>query len=222
MTSEEQVSKVIEETIIAPAKSGSETRWLLFIITTLLVICAATIFMRTGGTKKNELEAYQINAFSEFSAPEMGVFNNLLTAALEIDSTHSHEDGYWMTVNELAAYLVPPFVKDAAWNKQGKIFWEQKLIKAEGHPIALYKGVPTNDDVGGTFLLLMLHKHLKKRGNTSTTAAHIPFEIWFHKTITQKFPDIITDQALIRAGWKEVVALTGEEEVTRTKGKSIK
>ncbi len=123
--------------------------------------------------------------------------------------------------SELEEYLIPPFVKDAAWGKQGKIAWEMKIIPADDRHIAMYKGIPGNDDVGGAFLLLMLHEHKKRQGNVSTGSTHMPFEIWFHTTADQKFPDVITDQALISAGWREIVALTGEDEVSRIKGKTI-
>ncbi len=50
---------------------------------------------------------------------------------------------------------------------------------------------------------------------------HAPYEIWINDKKNQGFPNIITDQALIAAGWKEIVALTGEDEMKRMKGTTI-
>ncbi len=221
MAAHDHVSAFAKETIVLPAKSGSETRWLLLITALIVTLCATAIYFRTGSNMEKTTETWQINAFSELNRQEIGVFNSLLTAALEIGATHDLDDGYWLNISELEEFLVPPFVKDAAWSKQGKIEWDLRIIPSENRHIAMYKGIPANDDVGGAFLLLMLHEHKKKQGNVPAGPTHAPFEIWFHEKAQQKFPDVITDQALISAGWREVVALTGEDEVTRMKGKTI-
>ncbi len=208
------------ETIVTPAKGGTETRWLLIIACCILIVCAIAIFARTGSVDQITMESWQINAFKDLNAKEIGIFNSLLTASIEIEETHDFE-GSWLEVNELAGMYIPPFVKDSAWEKQGKITWEKKILDADQRHIAMYRGIPSTPDIRGAFLLLMLHDHQKKQGNAAKVASHAPFEIWFHKNTRQKFPEIITDQALISAGWNEIVALTGEDEVNRMKGKTI-
>ncbi len=209
------------DTIITPAKGGTETRWLLIVAMCILIVCAIAISARTRDSKETELKSWQINAFEDLNAKEIGVFNSLLTASIEIEQTHDFEDGYWLEVNELEGLYVPPFVKDSAWKKQGQITWEKKILNAGKQHIAMYKGIPSNNDVRGTFLLLMLHDHRKKQGSASKNVPHAPFEIWFHKNTPQKFPETITDQALISSGWNQIIALTGEDEANRMKGKKI-
>lgn len=207
--------------IVCPAKSSTETRWLLGITLFTLVICATAISMPHSGSKTKQVEAWQLNAFAELNGNEIGVFNGLQTAALEIAETHELEDDHWMDVAELEKLYIPPFVKDAAWHKQGEILWSMKKLNSDKRHIALYKGTPAKDIVRGDILLLMLHDHQKKQGNAASGPTHAPFEIWFHDKTNQKYPEIITDQALISSGWREAVALTGEDEVTRMKGTSI-
>lgn len=221
MPSKQHQTIQCKETIVAPAKGSAETKWLLLVASIIISICAATISARTAHTVQNRTESWQLNAFTDFNSQETGVFNGLLNAAYEIGHTHDYQNGHWMEIRELEEFYIPPFVKDAAWKKQGNISWEQKVISVNNRHMALYKGVPANDTIGGSFLLLMLHEHKKKQGNAAKGPTHAPYEIWFHTNVDQKFPVIITDQALINAGWREVIALTGEDEVLRTKGKTI-
>lgn len=216
-----ETSNLTRQTIVKPTKGGPETQWLLAIAFVTLAVCALTISMRTGSTTEKEIESWQINAFQTLNGSEIGVFNGLQTAAVEIDETHEMEGDYWITVNELQALYIPPFAQDAAWHKQGELAWTRKILEVEGRHIALYKGVPAKDQVRGVFLLLMLHDHRKKQGNVAACPTHAPFEIWFHDRLDQEFPEVITDQAIIASGWKEIVALTGEDEVIKMKGKAI-
>ncbi len=207
-------------TVVKPSQSTRETKWLFLIVTIIVMICAAIISLRNHSYQAKTIEQWQIDGFKELTPVETAVFTSLQTAALEIGQTHEL-DGYWMNILELEMLYVPPFAKEAAWKKQGQIKWSMTDLKNGERHIAIYKGVPGNNDVGGVFLLLMLHDHKKKQGNVAAGPEHAPYEIWFNKKKDQKTPDIITDQALIAGGWREVVARTGEDEVMRTKGKAI-
>ncbi len=99
MNAHDQVATAPEETIVLPAKSGSETGWLLLITIIIVTICATVIYFRTGGNAVTTTETWQINAFSELNTHETWVFNSLLTAALEIGATHDLEDGYWLNIS---------------------------------------------------------------------------------------------------------------------------
>ncbi|PID76905.1 MAG: hypothetical protein CSB24_04205 [Deltaproteobacteria bacterium] len=205
----------MRQVVVTPAKGISETSWVLSLAFLILALCSVLIFTRGKEAAEEEISPWQINAFAELNASEMGVFNALLTAAIEIEQ--AHEEGGWMEVVELEGMFIPPFARDTAWQKQGKIVWEKNIFNAGDKHIAAYKGTPANDAVRGDFLLVMLHDHQKKQGNAA--AGHAPFEIWIHDQAGRKFPQMITDQALIAAGWREIVALTGKDEITKTKGK---
>ena len=221
MKQSEKPATLVREHIVSPAISSAETRWLLLIILAIFICYSIVITTQTRSGAEKQLEVWQLNAFEALNASELAVFNALQIAALEIEQTHHWENGRWLEIEELAELYITPFVKNAAWRKQGQIEWSQKIIPGDDRHIALYRGLPQTEDVRGAFLLLMLHDHEKKQGNVSTGPTHAPFEIWLHKNRDQRFPEIITDQALISTGWQEIVALTGEDEVIRMKGTAI-
>ncbi len=211
------------ETIVTPARGGRETFFLLSMVAVTLVCCALAIGLRTTADMEKTIQAWQFNAFEDLTAPERAVFNALQIASDEINDIHASTNHRWMDIAELQALFIPPFVEDAAWHNQGRIIWSQKTFdtsNGERH-IALYLGNPQTKAVRGTFLLLMLHDHPKKQGNVATGPTHAPYEIWLHNSANQTFPEIITDQALIAAGWKEIVALTGADEIQRLKETTI-
>lgn len=250
----------IREEIVCPACGRSETRWLFGAAVLIFAVCASVVGIRTSTDTTKQIETWQIDAFNVLRPAELGTFNALRTAALEIEDVHDTEGERWMPITELQEYLVPPFVHDAAWRKSGKLTWEQNIVPAGNRHIALYRGQPQEAGVSGTFLLVMLHEHTKKQGNVPTgnkdiewaeneflkpTALgekpggqsddkavfpsssmrfehshdrHAAFEIWMHRSETKPFPDVVTDQALIAAGWQEVIALSGKDEVRRVKG----
>jgi len=70
---------------------------------------------------------------------------------------------------------------------------------------------------GATFMLVMLHEHIKKEGNAAG-AVHAPFEVWMHPSSASEIPKTVTDQALIGQGWREVLARKGEGEIRSDSG----
>ncbi|PIE71344.1 MAG: hypothetical protein CSA22_03545 [Deltaproteobacteria bacterium] len=221
MSTNTPVSTLMHTEIVPPTRGGNETRWLFAIAAFTLIICGLTVNLRTRGTAEKHMESWQVNAFTGLSAQELGTFNALRTAAIEIDEVHDDEDSRWMGIAELAELYMPPFVQDAAWQNQGRLKWSLKIVPAQSRHIALYLGTPEAADKSGTFLLIMLHDHIKKQGNAPAVQAHAPSEIWLHKRANATFPEVVTDQALISAGWREVVALKGEDEIKRVKGEMI-
>ncbi len=187
----------------------------------VLGVSAAAISLPRGGSDDAEKPARRLDAFNDLNSGETWVFNSLLTAAIEIDQTHDMEDGRWMDIAELEELYIPPFARDAAWKNQGKITWKLAILHADINHIALYRGIPATKDVRGTFLLVMLHEHKKKQGNSPDGPGHAPYEIWLHPDRAKDFPAIITDQALIAAGWSQVVAQSGEDEFKKLKGKTF-
>lgn len=208
-------------TIVKPANSTQETRWLFLVVVLVFFCCASFITFRTGDNQVKDIENWQLNAFEDLNGNELAIFSALQTAAIEISDLHEFEGPGWASVEKLEEIYVPPFVRDSAWRKQGEIDWTMKDLQVGELHIAIYQGRPAKEAIGGTFLLLMLHDHKKKQGNAAAGKTHAPYEIWFNTNLDKKSPDVITDQALISSGWREVVALTGEDELIRTKGKKI-
>ncbi|PIE68839.1 MAG: hypothetical protein CSA21_05390 [Deltaproteobacteria bacterium] len=208
-------TSLVTEVVIPPARGGSETRWLLLITCVVLVCTVTAIGLRVDAGKDRPLESWQLNAFTSLRTQEIGVFNALQTAAQEINETHILEPDRWMDIDDLKILYIPPFVEDAAWHKRGEIKWSMKILDPGGRHLALYKGQPTTPAVRGTFLLVMLHDHPGAGTSTAAEVIHAPYKIWLHDNAGQQFPEMITDQALIKAGWKQVIALTGDETTQR-------
>ncbi len=208
---------ILIEEVIRPSGSRRETMWLVAAATCVLTICTLLILITSRQTAEKDLPEYKINAFSELSPSELAVFNGLYTSAPEINDIHNERDGKWMSIAELEEYYMPPFVRDRAWEKNGRIKWTLKTRPTGEMDIALYTGNPQDDNAGGTFILLFLHNH-KKQGNAEDAPEHPEYEIWYTPSPGAYTPEITTDQAFISAGWKEVVAYKGSDEKTRIKG----
>lgn len=217
----QNVSAPSKMDVVAPASGKRESRWVLSVAVCISLFCAAGIGIRNTQPAPHVVDAWQINAFTDLSGPELGTYNALRTAALEIEDVHKEQQDQWMTLAELTDLYIPPFIHDAAWRKAGKLRWSRKVQLAKEMHIAMYLGNPQESGISGSFLLLMLHNHIKKQGNAASGPTHAPFEVWYHSGEQKPFPEMVTDQALIAAGWREVVALEGKDEVKRMKGRDI-
>lgn len=203
------------EVVVRPAGAGAETGWVLFAALLILLICGGVIVLRNTSATAKVMPDWRVDAFQELRAEELAIFNGLHTAAPEIEIVHAEEGG-WPTVDQLAADYIPPFVQDAAWERNGAMGWTRSIISTEDKHIALYVGHPADETVSGSFMLVMLHDHVKKEGNAGL-ATHAPYEIWMHASSAAEVPSMVTDQALISRGWREVLARRGEDETRRTK-----
>ena len=206
--------------VVSPSGSSTETKLVFLVMFVTLVICGSSIGIRNLGGRPSNLPVWQVDAFSDLNTRELSVFNELLSAGPEIDAFHEDEGG-WPTVLQLEEEYIPPFVKNNAWKKNGRIFWQREILSNSGSHVAIYKGTPENiGKMSSTFLLIMMHDHAKKQGNAGMPV-HAPHEVWIHSSMDKDFPETVTDQALISSGWKEVVARRGEDEMKRTKGEEF-
>lgn len=205
---------------VTPAGKSSESLYLLIITVAIVSICAFLISLSTRGDGERTLQGHELDAFSDLNGQELAVFNNLRTSALEIDEVHrsAGNTAPWPTVAELEEEGLPPFVQDASWKKSGAYRWERILRPAGDIDLAVFVGYPDSGSQCGTMLLLFLHDHAKKQGNAGGEPQHAPYEIWYHASSAQPVPEVFTDQGFITAGWKEVKALRGADEIKRIKG----
>ena len=205
--------------VVRPAGSGKETKLVLLTALLTVLVCGSAVAVRTVSTQVEPIPVWQIDAFSGLNAQELATFNTLHTAGPEIEMLHN-DIGGWPSVTDLASEFIAPFMLDAAWGKNGRLEWTRSVISAEERHIAAYIGRPLDIDVSRSFLLVMLHDHVKREGNATGTV-HAPYEVWVHPDPAVNMPSMITDQALISAGWREVVARSGQDEMQRTKGEDF-
>ncbi|NDV19055.1 hypothetical protein GO013_06430 [Pseudodesulfovibrio sp. JC047] len=205
------------ECVVRPAGAGVETRLVLLVAFLTVMVCGGSIFLRTSSARVAEVSGWQVDAFNDLRAEELALFNGLYTAAPEIMAFHDDSNGQWPSVTDLETDLIPPFIRDSAWRKNGAMEWSNSILSTKDKHIALYVGHPQDSDISGSFLLVILHDHVKKEGNAGA-ATHAPFEVWLHPSPVAETPTMVTDQALINKGWREVVARKGEDEMKRMKG----
>ncbi|NDV25167.1 DUF6162 family protein [Desulfovibrio sp. JC010] len=203
--------------LVSPSGKGKETMYVLLAALLVGITCATLIFINQKQSQVADLANFQIRAFSDLNDKELAVFNGLYTAAVEINEIHN-EGEEWLTVPQLEEEFMPPFTRDASWKKSGRFSWNRELRPAGSMDIALYTGHPGQGESTGSFILLFLHDHKKKQGSARTGPRHAPYEIWYHTSANKPAPQVATDQGFIAAGWKEVIAYSGEDEVKRIKG----
>ncbi|QJB56952.1 DUF6162 family protein [Pseudodesulfovibrio sp. zrk46] len=213
--------QMTREVVVKPSGSGTESRLVLMVALLTIAICSAAIVLRNTAAKAKEVPTWQVDAFEDLRAEELAIFNGLISAAPEIDIFHEDEGGEWPSVDALAADFIPPFVQDAAWKKNGAMAWIRSIINTQDKHIAMYVGHPLDVTKSGSFMLVMLHDHVKKEGNAGG-ATHAPYEVWIHASPVAEIPSMVTDQALINKGWREVVARKGDDETRRTREEFVK
>ncbi|MBI9093095.1 MAG: hypothetical protein JEZ12_28115 [Desulfobacterium sp.] len=207
----------MEQQIVKPLSTRSEVICLAMMVVVVVMISGGVIAGRIRPNDEKVLKPHQLSAFRDLNSLEQGTFNDLYAAAMEINELHGTGDEEWPSLATLEDECMPPFVKDRVWKKRGRLAWEHRVPWSGTRHVALYLGVPRDAGSFGCFFLVMIHDHAGKRPGTETVE-HPPCEIWHHDDVNVAFPEIVTDEALMVKGWKEVVAYKGEEEVQRLKG----
>jgi len=180
----------------------------------LLVICVAGVLlaMRSEPAAEQVILEHQISAYHDLTTTEQGTFNDLLTAALDIDAIHA-DTLAWPTVEELEFMYIAPFVRDSAWRQRGELQWRHINKDAVSQHDAAYAGLSTDSSTSGSFLLWITHAHSAAASNVSPQT-----KIWYHPDDAAETPVPVQEQSLIAHGWREVVTYSGEDELRRLKG----
>lgn len=211
---------------VRPSGAGRELLWLLVVVFAVLAISGTVIHARTRKEEARTLESYQMSAFAELNPKEQGTFNDLFSAREFLEDEHDFEGHRnWPSVSRLEDEAFPPFAKDRAWLSRGKLEWSMKNLEAiepgEGvEQFCAYLGVPGDEGVSGAFLLVLSHHHNEADG--LPVPEHLGEEdscrIWYHGSGDVVFPKGFSAGNLIAEGWREVVPLSGKEELLRLKG----
>lgn len=144
--------------VIKPASSRGEFLSVTGACTLIILTAAILVAGRTRATDDQELRDYQISAYADLSRIEQGTYNDLLTAAVEIDAIH-FETQQWPTVAELDTLYLPPFMQDIAWKKRGALKWRRVIPDVEARHTVVYLGKTGDPQVSCSFMLWMSHNH---------------------------------------------------------------
>ena len=186
--------------VVRPAGAGHETLWVVLASACVLLVAAIIIGVRSQPQEAAALSSHQIDARTQLNAAEQGVHADLLVAAEEIVAM-ADADKAMPRVEQLRDMDLPPFATGVSSSARGAHEWR---IAAQGHDVA-YVGRSAAPDVAASFLLRL---SVPDDGDTSPKGhAHggEP-EVWVHRESLQAWPAQLDVPALMRQGWRQVVA----------------
>ncbi len=198
--------------IVKPATGRFEGAYLLSTCVAILAICGSLIFLRQTRLEVIPLQPYQISAFSDLSKTEQGIFNDIYAAALELQTVY-RDSRTWLNVDDLVDLAMPPFAQTALSQKQGGHQWSAQPFNTADTTTMAYLGKSARTAEARSFLLVMTQRKLRD-------AQEFGFTIWVNADASTP-PKAIDPTSLSDTGWREAVALKGEEaQRGATQGKS--
>jgi hypothetical protein len=190
---------------------------------TFVVIATLTVYVRANGreTGPPKLYDWQVSSFGELVGADQAIYNALYTVKDEIpliydDINAFNEPGVkfrWPNLQDFDDVLLPPFYKDTSWEQNGSLTWtlHEPLAEGEMQGSTMYLGTDGQLPMQGSFLLIIGHVHA---GFTNTNA----IVIWWNAKNHMDMPESGFNDTLIRQGWRQVVAYSGDLEVKRLFG----
>ncbi len=199
--------------IVKAADNRRESLAMLIATILIIAVCGSIIAKRQRDDSVQVIQETQISVFKELNTYEQGTYNDLLTAAAEIEMMiHDNKDEgapiEWPSVEYLVQEYIPPFVKDTAWEARGALEWSRRVVQtgtASNKSICAFFGSPSNSEESGSFLLLLFGDHKGKE----------QMQIWYNRKTGLEFPKSFKANSLGFSGWLKAVPYTGGEELKK-------
>lgn len=189
----------------------AETFWVTAAAVLALGLALAVWTVRGSDTGMPAPLDWQVSAFTDLGPDDQAIHSALVVAAVDI-GWYNYDFNAWPTPEELDELLMPPFQHDAFWLEHGEIDWQRRIeASTDNGGATAYLGSGGHNPGQSAFLLVFQHRHV---GVSFATQA----EVWVHDQINPTPPDSYKSESLVRAGWRQVVAYSGADEVTRLKG----
>jgi len=171
--------------IVRPAGAGHETLYVLLLCAVILLVAAAVVGLHGESQDVQSVAAHQLDARRDLTASEQGIYADL---RVTLDEIHllAPEQQTPVTPQQLGDEGFAPFAEDASSVSRGAHAWQ--MVDTS------YLGLSQNTTVAGSFLLRI--------GKTDDTQA----DIWINRSPSVAASNDISDAALIKAGWQQVVA----------------
>jgi hypothetical protein len=188
-------------------------RWehgLLLSALIMLIVCTG-IYVEKHGVRETQQQIldWQISAFKDLKGVDQSIYNELLVAADEV-YWMNYFDGKWPQDPEFQSSLLPPFYRDANWQRNGSVKWVLKDVvqEGEGQGLTLYHGSGGSLQDQGSYLLIIDHKHAGGSQVSSST-------IWWNPDANSETPPTSKTASIILHGWKQVIPYQGIDEFER-------
>ncbi|MDF0729684.1 DUF6162 family protein [Pseudomonas entomophila] len=172
--------------VIRPAGAGHETLYVLLAALLLLAVAATVVSLRGERVDEQAIESYQVDARRDLNAAEQGIYTDLHVALDEIRALRE-ETAEVPSVEALAEEGLPPFVDDASSASRGRHQWQWLSSGA-------YLGSSQDAEVAGSFLVIL-------PGDGDGAG-----DVWLRRDRSAQAPDDLGRDALIAAGWQQVVS----------------
>ncbi|MFC6340328.1 hypothetical protein GIR22_24315 [Pseudomonas sp. CCM 7891] len=168
---------------VRPAGAGHETLYVLLLCLIILAVSGTVVALRGEHQEVAAVPSHQLDARRDLSAAEQGIYADLRVTLDEIRWLQE-EHSALPTLAQLAEEGFAPFVQDASSVSRGNHRWQ--LLEP-----STYLGLSQTPQVSGSLLM-------RVKGAEP--------DIWLNRRANLQAPADLTDQALIDAGWQQVVA----------------
>jgi hypothetical protein len=172
--------------VVRPAGAGHETLYVLLLCLMILAVAGSVVAWRGAPQVVSKVETHQLDARRDLSAAEQGIYADLRVTLDEIQLLRQEQQTL-PTPEHLAEEGFAPFAQDASSVSRGGHAWQ--LLES-----GAYLGLSQTPAVAGSCLMRI-----------SPQEGAAP-DIWLNRDVALKAPDNLEDQALISAGWQQVVA----------------
>ncbi|NWC96892.1 MULTISPECIES: DUF6162 family protein [unclassified Pseudomonas] len=168
--------------VVRPAGAGHETLYVLLLCLMILAVAGTVVALRGESQEVAAVPSHQLDARRDLSAAEQGIYADL---RVTLDEIHllQEEHSTLPTPGQLAEEGFAPFAQDASSVSRGDHRW-QLLDSA-------YLGLSQTPALSGSLLMRI---------------SGAEPDIWLNRNANLTAPTDLTDQALINAGWQQVVA----------------
>lgn len=200
--------------IVQPRRQRDEALFVLVATIAIILIAAAILTFSGKSITQPKLRSYQISAIDKLGPNDLNIFTDLYGQATEVERLHFTNGEVWPKLNQLENDYIPPFVKDAIWEKRGKLQWAMfPTDRDEIHTVA-YVGRSSSPEIASSFILLFEHFHTLDGAYYIGVNKEKAFTIWV-KPGSVTIPSDFSQGALIKDGWFQVMAYTGSDELKK-------
>lgn len=169
--------------VVRPAGAGHETLYVLLLCLIILAVASTVVALQGKTEEVQAVASHQLDARRDLSAGEQGLYADLRVTLDEIQWLQQ-EHSALPTPAELAEEGFAPFAEDASSVSRGSHRWQ--LLEP-----AAYLGLSQALDTSGSLLMRV--------GGAEP-------DIWLNRRAHLAAPTDLSDQALIDAGWQQIVA----------------
>ena len=169
--------------VVRPAGAGHETLYVLLLCLIILAVAGSVIALHGESQEVAAVPSHQLDARRDLSAAEQGIYADLRVTLDEIQLLQQ-EQSTLPTPEQLAEEGFAPFAQDASSVSRGDHRWQ--VLEP-----STYLGL---SQVPGTSGSLLMRVHGAEP------------DIWLNRSANLAAPSDLSDQALIAAGWQQVVA----------------